>query len=895
MANKMMPSRMLIRLSVLLALLVLPAAAQEPPAAERPRIIVIKVDGLSPWLVEAAVHPEDDEVVNRLDDPVEFRRAVANYRRASGRQQLLPNIERYFFRDGVRARYLYSATVTLSAAAWSVLDTGQPSIIKGHGVFERDTGHMRSYLDFLRDTVDFVKRRGDKTLGVWVLDQAGVSLVADAFEPEREWMAPQMYVRPDLREYLAHLGLTYVTGGHKFSEPVKIVKTHLGRRANDTAQYVEYGEGFMMDQVSEHILARDYTGDEPFDLLSGYFTQVDHQQHAEPSPEGLLFKLIHFDELLGRVFHAVEQSQRRGRTYVVVISDHGQEFVPGLTATSVPLTRVFRTRWLGGHTTQTLLSEETDRALTVPLAGVDFPRVYESDFSPYGKAAPGGSGEKGWPTAYVEPFGNARAEIHLRNNDLNRLHLVLLALRRGGWNEDQWHRIGERLQESLSAIGRWLPAELETMRDYRAGALDRVRFLEKSADPYQRDSAARLQVEMGRLEPQLETLTQLEGLINQSHSQSVLGVLREKRFRVEEFIPKKFYGPRNSFYQLSHYTIGLDDQQRWVESTIDPGGHRVPMNYFQILADYEVANPPTPDNHNPFDLIVYAIPPESIWPALVERGIVGPEERGRDVIWVRSTAENNPRKGGEALILRRDDNQVKYVPIENLVEDIEGRFSFTTGAPKDPLQLLSDSSFRAAAGEDPTAWLAEWHTPQTWLEAIHQTRYTNALLVFLDLAGQNFRRSIGTPDFERNLVGFSSDAAKQRYIRGLLRKYGNFMGDFWVWSSEHFNFSSKGPEPAGAHGGLGWRVAQTSFMVWGGEQTDLRRGTLLEERATTLDVAPTLLCLAERLDRSRRPTPLHEAAPPRPFLPFPGRVLDIFAHPTACGPAPERPFAAGGH
>lgn len=895
MASRRTSARTLARLCALLALLVLPAAAQEPPASEPPRVIVIKVDGLSPWLVEAAVHPEDDEAVNRLDNPVEFRRAVANYRRASGRQQLLPNIERYFFREGVRARYLYSATVTLSAAAWSVLDTGQPSIIKGHGVFERDTGYMRSYLDFLRDSVDHVKRRGDKTLGVWVLDQAGVSLVADAFDPERAWMPPQMYVRPDLREYLPHLALTYVTGGHKFSQPVKIVKTHLGRRANDSAQYVEYGEAFMMDQVSEHVLARDYTGAEPFDFLSGYFSQVDHQQHAEPSPEGLLFKLIHFDDLLGRVFHAVEQSQRRERTYVVVVSDHGQEFVPGLTATSVPLTRAFRARWLGGHTTQTLLSEETDRALTVPLAGVDFPRVYESDFSPYGKAAPDGLGEKGWPTAYVEPFGNARAEIHLRNNDLNRLHLVLLAIRRGGWNEEQWQRIGARLQESLAAIGRWLPGELETLRDYRAGALDRVQFLEKSADPHQSDSGARLRIEMKRLEPQLATLTRLEELINKARNQPMLGTLRGSRFQVEDYIPQKFYGPRNSFYQLSHYTLGLDDQQQWVESTVDPSGRRVPMNYFQIMADYEVPNPPTPDNHNPFDLILYAIPPESIWPVLVEKKIVGPQDVGRDVLWVRSTAENNPRKGGEALIVRHVDGRVKYVPLEHFEQDVEGRFSFSPGALKDPLQLLSDPSFRAVAGDDLTAWLVEWHTPQAWLEAIHQTRYTNALLVFLDLAGQNYRRSIATPEFERTLVGFSSEAAKQRYIRGLLRKYGNFMGDFWVWSSEHFNFSSKGPEPAGAHGGLGWRVAETSFMVWGGERTDLRRGTVLVERATTLDVAPTILCLAERLDRTRRATPPREGAPPRPFLPFPGRVLDLFAHPTACGPAAEQPLAAGGN
>lgn len=886
-----MRRRKLFRLCAVLGLLALPAGAQESFSTERPRVIVIKVDGLSPWVVEAAVHPEDDVAVLRLDNPAQFRRAVANVRRALGRQQLLPNIERYFFRQGVRAQHMYSATATLSAVAWSVIDTGQPSIVKGHGVFERDTGYMRSYLDFLRDMLDLIKRGGDKTLAVWVLDQAGVSLVADAFEEDRVWMAPQMYVRPVVREYFGNMGLAYVTGGYKFSQPHKIAGLHLGQRAGD-AKWVEFGEAYMMDQLSQHILARDYTDTEAFDFLSGYFTQMDHQQHAEPSPEGLLFRLIHFDELLGRVFRAIERSQRRDNTYVVMVSDHGQEFVPGLTATSVPLTRVFRTRWFGGHTTQTLLSEETDRALTVPVRGVDYPRVYESRLSPYGQAAPKGLGEKGWPTAYVEPFGNARAEIHLRNNDLNCLHLVLLAIRRGGWSPEQWERLRKRLQETLVAIRGWLPDKLEAMRDYRAGAFDWIHFLERSADPYQGDTGGRLRIEMKRLDPQLATLARLEELVNQAQTQSVLSALRQKKFKVEDFIPRKFYGPRNSFHQLSHYTIGLDDNQQWVETTVDLQGHRVPMNYFQILSSFAVPNPPTPDNRNPFDLILYAIPPERIKPVLVEKKSIGPEDVLRDVLWVRSTTKNNPHQGGEALIVRREDDQSKYIPIEHLEQDSQGRFSFATGARKDPLALLHDPNFLAVAGDDPTAWLAGWHTPHAWLRAIHETRYTTALLVFLDLAGQNYRKFMGTPEFERNLVGFSSEAAKQRYIGGLQRKYQDFMGDFWVWSSEHFNFSSKGPEPAGAHGGLGWRVARTSFLVWGGSHTGLRQGAVLEEPATTLDVAPTILCLAQRLDDGHHPKPPGAGVPARPFPTFPGGVLDVFTGPRSCAPAEARQISA---
>ncbi len=868
-------------LCTLLLLSALPTPAEDGRAADRPRVIVIKVDGLSPWLVEAAVNPEDDLAISQLDDPVQFRRAVTHFRQQLGRQQLLPNLERYFFRNGVRAQHMYSATVTLSAVAWSVLDTGQPSVVKGHGVFERDTGYSRSYLDFLRDTVDFIKRRGDKTLGVWVLDQAGVSLTSDAFDPDRVWMAPQMYLRPDLREYLSRMGMEFVSRGHKFSEPQTILKGHLAARVGDP-QYVEFGEAFMMEQLSRKILERDYTGSEPYDLLTGFFSQIDHQQHSEPSPEGLLARLIHFDELVGEVFHAVEHSQRRANTYVVIISDHGQEFVPGLTAASVPLTRLFRSRMLGGHTTQTLLSEETDRALTVPLSGVDYPRLYESDFSPYGKAAPGGVGEKGWPTTYVEPFGNARAELHLRNNDLNRLHLVLLALRRADYTEEQGQRLGERLQESLLAIDRWLPADLSALRDYYLGASDWTGFLDQSPDPYQSDTAARLRVELKRLEPQLEILTRLQALVERAKAKPVLAELRSQRPRVVDYIPQRYYGPRNSFYQLSHYTVGLDDNQQWVETTVDWQGRPVPMDYFQVLSDFEVANPPTPDNRNPFDLIVHAIAPETIQAALVDKKLVSSDELLQDVVWVRSTVKDDPRKGGEGLIMRRGDGLVKYVPVERLSQDAVGHFSFVSAMERDPLALLSDPTFLAVAGEDPSSWLAQWHTAKDWLDAIHETRYTTALLVFLDLAGQNYRAFIERPEFQRDLVGFSSEAMKQRYLRGLERKYSNFRGDFWVWSSNHFNFSSKGPEPAGSHGGLGWRVARTSFFLWGGEQTGVRRAAMLEEPATTLDVAPTILCLAGRLSSGHRAIAPSAAAPPRPRPSYPGHALDVLSDASGC-------------
>ena len=69
---------------LLLAAVAAPVAAPpvyaQPPVEPRPRLIQIKVDGLSPLLLDALMDPDDPAKLARLPDAEGFRRAIELYR-----------------------------------------------------------------------------------------------------------------------------------------------------------------------------------------------------------------------------------------------------------------------------------------------------------------------------------------------------------------------------------------------------------------------------------------------------------------------------------------------------------------------------------------------------------------------------------------------------------------------------------------------------------------------------------------------------------------------------------------------------------------------------------------------------------------------------------------------
>jgi hypothetical protein len=123
--GRALTSRLLILTAVVLLSGNLPLASNDaaPQTAERPRLVEIQVDGLSPLLVDAVMDPDDPDKLARLPDPEGFRRAIQMFRQQTGRQDLVPNLRHYFYEQGARADNMFSATMTLSAVAWSVIAT----------------------------------------------------------------------------------------------------------------------------------------------------------------------------------------------------------------------------------------------------------------------------------------------------------------------------------------------------------------------------------------------------------------------------------------------------------------------------------------------------------------------------------------------------------------------------------------------------------------------------------------------------------------------------------------------------------------------------------------------------------------------------------------------------
>src|SRR3954469_2451749 len=95
--------------------------------AQAKRVVVLKVDGLQPDIVDSFVRERDPRTG----------------------KSLLPWIEHVFYERGSRLENFYVRGMSLSAPSWSMLDTGQHLQIKGNVEYDRLTLHTYDYLNFL--------------------------------------------------------------------------------------------------------------------------------------------------------------------------------------------------------------------------------------------------------------------------------------------------------------------------------------------------------------------------------------------------------------------------------------------------------------------------------------------------------------------------------------------------------------------------------------------------------------------------------------------------------------------------------------------------------------------------------------------------------------------------
>src|SRR5437588_500705 len=96
-------------------------------SAQAKRIVILKVDGLQPDIVDRFVRE----------------------REARTGKSLLPWMAHVFYERGTRLANFYVRGTSLSAPSWSMPETGQHLQIKGNVEYDRFTLHSYDYLNFL--------------------------------------------------------------------------------------------------------------------------------------------------------------------------------------------------------------------------------------------------------------------------------------------------------------------------------------------------------------------------------------------------------------------------------------------------------------------------------------------------------------------------------------------------------------------------------------------------------------------------------------------------------------------------------------------------------------------------------------------------------------------------
>src|SRR4051812_33181713 len=141
--------------------------------AQAKRLVVLKVDGLQPDIVDRFVRERNPQ---------------------SGKS-LLPWVEHVFYERGSRLKNFYVRGMSLSGPSWSMIDTGQHLQIKGNVEYDRLTLHTYDYLNFLPFYISNIGQRRVDMPGTETLDEAGIPLLVDAYPQDERFMSLQLYQR----------------------------------------------------------------------------------------------------------------------------------------------------------------------------------------------------------------------------------------------------------------------------------------------------------------------------------------------------------------------------------------------------------------------------------------------------------------------------------------------------------------------------------------------------------------------------------------------------------------------------------------------------------------------------------------------------------------------------
>ena len=767
----------------------------------------------------------------------------------------LPWIDYIFYQHGTRLANFYVRGISLSAPSWSLIDTGQHLQIKGNVEFDRYTLQTYDYLNFLPFYVQATIGKRIDMQGVEVLDSIGVPLLADAYPHNERHATFSLFQR----------GPRYTTFGKALENKFRVAPKDL---------FDEWTMGFELKRSVPQQLVRELIeslANARIHYLEIVVTDFDHAAHHNNDRQSHLLVLKEIDAVLGEIWTAIQKSSLAPETALIVVSDHGINSVEGVYSQGFNLVKLLGSPAGGGHhviTKRRLLLDYAIKGVN-PFVQVITTTTRDSYY------LEGQSSD--YPTAMLDFDGNERASIHLRDSDLNLLHIILKQLQRPELSGPLRKALIDQFFKTLDRRRTEWQQNLDQLNE-ELGALRRSIERQRELCAAQPKKFTKEESEAGRDDQSKRVCVQLDIWIGQERSYAeyartlanLLAVQKEafnaSKLRIDDVIAPKTMGEHNTIYQLQNYVAGIAPGGLSLNSdgSLDMKKSFVHIDYFSLLRDVTVRNNVQAEvaNH-PVDMIAIRIPSELVKPLIKEKDIAP------DVIWIYG----GPTQ--QALILAREDERgqlsFRYLPIENLRQDEGGRLHFESSPwrPGLPLEIFEDEQF-AVPRRNREAWLNEWHTDLEWLHALHKTRYSNGLIGLHEELARHliFRLSL-------NDAGISSDERLMR--RFLRRQRSNIETDLLVVANDHWNFDVRGFNPGGNHGSFFRISTHSTFMLAGGDKTGIPRATVVEEPYDSLSFVPTVLALTGNLRDDSNPI---QVLWDKGFRRFPGQpVKEVLGKP----------------
>src|SRR5215212_5247635 len=797
-----------------------------PAVAQTKRLVVIKCDGLPYDVVDGFVKQRDSQ---------------------SGKS-VLPWIDHIFYQRGARLSNFYVRGMSLSGPSWSMLETGQHLQIKGNVEFDRFTLHPYDYLNFLPFYLSGARGTRVDMPAVEVLDSLGLPMLSDAYPHNERYITYSIFLRhPRYSTLQASLQ-------NRFMKSPKEL-------------FDEWTMGFELRSALTEQLIRELVtnlNDPRFRYLDLMMEDFDHVAHHNNDAQSHLFVLKRMDAIIGQVWTAIQKSPLADQTALVLISDHGVNTDEKVYSQGYNLVKLLGSKAGGGHhviTKRRLMLDYSIKGVNplVPLITTTTPDTY------YLKGE-----STTYPTAMLDFDGNERASVHLRDSDLNMLHILLQQLQRNGLsvevrkaatrqffaaidqNRVQWETELKELKSELGALDR---AIVEQRRLWEAQP---KKFSKEQQDMGQDDASKRIYAQLDRWQNEKREYSEyalaLQNLLALSSEAFEPG-----KVKIAAVIPRTSMGDRNSIHQLQNYVVGLGPDGFVLNSdgSLNTEKSFVHIDYFSLLQGVSVRNNVQRGIGNrPIDLIATRLSRELVLPLITDGDI------DEDVVWVTAGANR------QALLLSRrnahGELSLRYLPISNLTQDSSGRLQFKNISWQGglPLQIFEDPNLNIS-NPDRTAWLSEWHSDAEWLQALHKTHYSTGLIGLHEELARHRVERLATESNLTDQAGLMRNFARRK--RELVE------ADMLIVAHDHWNFDVRGFNPGGNHGSF-FRISTHSvFMIAGGEKTNIPRALDINKAYDSLSFVPTLLALTGNLRDDNNPV---QTLKERGFSHFPGRVVE---------------------